>query len=145
MSKNSGRHSMKTRVSETCEDYHINLDKSSGHRHSQCRKQIKALIFVDLQHTMSSNSNGSALSAHARITSPTTEILSLIMFICKPPQKTQQVNRNLCSAVSRQIDKKAKNISESLVTCLFWEYTHDKWEVLQIKSKTKALIKSPVT
>lgn len=60
----SGGHCVRMRVSETYEDYHINLDKPSSHRPSQCRKQINALMFGDLLHAMFSTSNRSALSTY---------------------------------------------------------------------------------
>jgi len=47
------------RVKETNGDYHINLNKSSSHKPSNCQKQIKALIFVGLLNAMCSNSNRS--------------------------------------------------------------------------------------
>lgn len=61
--KTSDGHCMRTRVRQTYEDYHINLDKSSSQQPTHCREQIKALIYVKLLHAMSSNSNQSALSA----------------------------------------------------------------------------------
>lgn len=79
---------VRMRVSEMYEDYHINLDKSSSHQPSNWRKQIKALIFVDLLHAMSSNSNRSALSACAKMKHLTAEPSNCDVFIYTFASKT---------------------------------------------------------